>query len=70
MDKDINSQVSGLGLSVVKNMADNLDIKIGFISKYGEGSKFYLRIYNENSINFKHTSRSPTIKDSEISKNN
>ncbi len=44
VDGEYNHQGSGLGLSIVKNMADYLNLKIGFKSTYGKGSKFYLII--------------------------
>ena len=48
VEKEYNSQGSGLGLSITKTLANNLDHEIGFISQYGEGSKFYLRMKCNN----------------------
>ena len=46
-DNDYNNQGSGLGLSISKQLCDFLKYKIGFVSRYGKGSKFYLRLaYN------------------------
>jgi CheY-like chemotaxis protein len=48
-----NSKGSGLGLSICKSLSDALGHKVGFSSKLGKGSKFYIRIEtkitNENS---------------------
>jgi signal transduction histidine kinase len=48
VDHEYNSQGSGLGLSIVKNMANILNYKLGFKSVYGKGSKFYVRIDFKN----------------------
>jgi signal transduction histidine kinase/CheY-like chemotaxis protein len=51
VDNEYNQQGSGLGLSIVKNLANYLDYKIGFKSTFGKGSKFYIRIHlNESNI--------------------
>lgn len=50
-EKEYTSKGSGLGLSIIKNLAEALRHKIGFQSKYGFGSKFYLSI--ECSCNIK-----------------
>jgi signal transduction histidine kinase/CheY-like chemotaxis protein len=54
-EKRLNSKGSGLGLSICKTLSDALGHKIGFSSKLGKGSKFYIRIgckiINENLNN-------------------
>ena len=44
VDKEYNSKGTGLGLSITKTLSDSLNHEIGFSSKLGEGSIFYLRI--------------------------
>ena len=53
LEQEYSSKGSGLGLSITKNMAQALNHKINFTSKFGEGSKFYILIecsqnYEEN----------------------
>jgi len=54
VENEYNSQGSGLGLSIVKNLADALNYKIGFESTYGKGSKFFIRIDCLNHITRNH----------------
>ena len=54
LDKEYNIQGSGLGLSITKNLAKSLNYNIGFESAYGEGSRFYVQIKN-NESNFQES---------------
>jgi len=42
------SKRSGIGLGICKSMAKMLNHKIGFNSKYGKGTQFFLRIFCDN----------------------
>ena len=53
VDKEYNCKGSGLGLSITKTLAESLDHEIGFSSKLGEGSKFYLIMKCLNTTNKK-----------------
>jgi signal transduction histidine kinase len=44
INKEYNSQGSGLGLSITNNLAKLMDYQIGFTSTFGKGSIFYLRM--------------------------
>jgi signal transduction histidine kinase/CheY-like chemotaxis protein len=44
LSNEYNSKGTGLGLSICKQISDSLKHKIGFVSKNGKGSKFYIRI--------------------------
>ena len=59
VDKEYNSKGSGLGLSITKTLAELLNHEIGFSSKIGEGSIFYLIIKcinNNKNLNRNTTS--------------
>lgn len=49
--KSLNSQGSGLGLSICKSLAKKMDIKLNFESKYGKGTKFFIYIPISSDFN-------------------
>jgi CheY-like chemotaxis protein len=57
LGESYNKQGSGLGLSICKNLANNLHYKLGFKSIYGKGSKFFIRI----KFNYYHEKRRSSV---------
>jgi signal transduction histidine kinase len=66
LDKDYNTQGSGLGLSITKNIATSLNYEIGFKSEYGKGSKFFIRIKHSGTINNRYNMKRNSINFSPI----
>jgi len=60
-----NSQGSGLGLSICKKLAGELNMKLNFESVYGNGSKFfvYVPLNNSNEMNNNIENQISLIKD-------
>lgn len=48
---NLNSQGSGLGLSICKSLAFKMDLRLNFKSKYGAGTKFYIKVPIWKEIN-------------------
>ena len=65
LEKEYTSNGSGLGLSIANSLATALNHKIGFESKYGKGSKFYiiLECYNNIDISYSEMNQEFSIKE-------
>ena len=70
IEKQYNSEGSGLGLSITRNLADLLDHQIGFSSEIGEGSNFYLRMKCKNNKTKLTESKTEKFDDLTIKNNN
>ena len=71
VEKDYNNKGSGLGLAISKHLANSLNHKIKFESKYGKGTIFYLTIRSNNysskdDFELRFDSKSENIRDNNI----
>ena len=52
LDQEYNSKGSVIGLSIIKNLANSMNLTVGFKSTYGKGSKFFVNFPNHSIIHY------------------